>query len=94
MGCVTGLSGGHSSVFSSSDVFRLALDFLPDVLPSSKFSFAASTAPVKGSSSMALVLPLLPAFCFLRDAGVLALSLPADSEVDDVAGVDGGVPDN
>lgn len=87
---MSGFSAGDSSAFPFSDVFRLARDFLPDFPPSSKISSAASTA--KGSSSTPSVRPLFPGFCFLPDAGVLALA--GDSEVDGVAGVDGGVPDN
>lgn len=91
-GCVSEFSAGDSSVFPFPVVFCLALDFLLDFSPSSKCSSAASTVPIKGRpSSTSLVRPLFPAFCFLRDAGVLAL---ADSEVDDEAGVDGGVLDN
>lgn len=83
---MSGFSAGDSSVFPSS-----ALDFLPDFSASSKSS---SAVPVKGHSSTSLVRPLFPAFCFLRDAGALALALTADSEVDDAAGVDGGVLDS
>lgn len=90
-GCVSEFSAGDSSVFPFPVVFCLALDFLPDFSPSSKYSSAVSTVPIKESSSRSLVCPLFPAFFFLRDAGVLAL---ADSEVEDEAGVEGGVLDN
>lgn len=89
---MSGFSAGDSSAVPFSAVFRLARGFLPDFPPSSKRSSAAST--VEGSSSTPSVRPLFPGFCFLPEAGVLPLALTGDSEVDGVAGVDGGVLDN
>lgn len=94
VGCVTGFLGGDSSLFSFSDTFRLALDFLPDLTSLSKPSSAASTVLTEASSSTSLVRPLFPAFCFLRDGGVLRLSLTADPEVEDEAEADGRLLDN